>query len=106
MHIKNKIIRLVTSIITVLLIYFIILFLIGKDIEGTIESMIVFTLYGFFIVFPVLILLTYYIYYFLTLKINRMERTPFLIKTLIVIIIVIAFSYIAAINTDLLDDIV
>jgi hypothetical protein len=101
MHIKNKFLRLIVSIFTALLLYFsLILVLVKGDIDEVVEGMILFAIFGLFIVLPALIFVVFTVYYLLTKKSERPKRTRFF-KFMIWYLVIMALLYFAAIHTDL-----
>ena len=107
MHIKNKFLRFVVSVFITLLFYFLLALSnelrIGNDseyISKAIETMLLFAVFGLFIVMPALIFLVIMIYYLLTNKSERPKRTR-LFKFMFWYLVIMALLYVAAMFTDL-----
>lgn len=101
MHIKNKFIRFIVSVIIALILFFLISFgLVRGDVSETLEAMFMFAVFGLFLVLPSLIFIVYLSYWLLTKKENRTKsKTAF--KVLLTIIVIVGLLYIAAMKTDL-----
>ncbi len=107
MHIKNKFLRFLVSVIITLTLYFLLALInelrIGNDSEyilKTIEAMLIFAVFGLFIVMPALIFLLIIIYYLLTNKSERPKRPRFF-KFMVWYLVIMALLYVAAMYTDL-----
>ena len=107
MYIKNKFLRFLVSVIITLTLYFLLALInelrIGnysEYISKAIETMLLFAVFGIFIVMPALIFLVIISYYLLTNKGKRPKRTRFF-KFMIWYLVVMALLYIAAMYTDL-----
>ncbi len=108
MHIKNKFLRFVVSVFITLLFYFLLALSnelrIGNDseyISKAIETMLLFAVFGLFIIGPTLIFMVYLSYQLLTTKSERSKKAPKLLKRTFLFLCLIALLYVAAMYTDL-----
>ena len=76
------------------------------DVIEALQYMFLFAAYGFFIVIPTLFFIAYISYYLLTKKEHKSKRGYTILKVMFITLIVIVLLYVAAFNTDLLDNII
>ena len=102
--IKNKFLRFLISILTTLILYYLLVFFISgdaNDVNSVLEGMIIFAVFGAFIVLPTLFFAVYIIYQLLTKKENRSKRLVNIIKYSLYFLLIMTLLYLAAMYTDL-----
>ena len=100
MYIKNNFLRFILSGVITLLIYFMAILVLTEG-DDVLEAMVIFAVFGLFIVVPALLFIWYLSYQLLTTKSERSKKAPKIIKNSIIFLGIVALLYVAAMYTDL-----